>query len=73
MHVACYSQFFCVHSQVVCILRLHMFSYPNTDARITHHVFVRNRNKLVLEMLTSSSFTCDEGELRTGEFQPRFH
>jgi len=65
----------------VCTRKLFVFyvctHLPYADTCITLHVFVRNRNKLVLEMLMSSYFTCDEGELQTdelqtGEFQPQF-
>ena len=59
----------------VCTCKLFAFCvctrFPHTDTRITHHVFVCNRNKLVLEMLMSSCFTCDKGKLQTGH--PRFY
>ena len=64
MCVACYRQFFsCTHASCLCFKCARV--YPNTDTCITHHVFVHNRNKIVLEMLLSFCFTCDEGELQT--------
>ena len=52
------------------VLSVHAFTLTkiHADARITHLAFVHKRNKLVLEMLMSSCFTYDEGELQTAEF-----
>jgi len=72
MRVVCYTQFFRVHMQASCLRFAYARICPDADMHITHHVFVCNRNKIILEMLMSSCFTCDEGELQTGVFQPWF-
>ena len=52
-------------SQVSCLDVACAGVYPYADTRITYHVFILNRNKLVLKMQMSTCFKCDEGDLQT--------